>query len=78
MDFIKSLLLGEFNFIIPISYIIAGTVLAVFIFAVRYILYTRRKKAYAKRVATSQKTQLEEHSQLVKEENGQAVQETMI
>ncbi|NLZ49089.1 MAG: hypothetical protein GX895_09965 [Clostridiales bacterium] len=48
MDFVKSLLLGKFNFIIPISYIIIGIFVAVLVFTIRYILYSKRKKAFAR------------------------------
>ncbi|HCW03703.1 MAG TPA: hypothetical protein DGK91_03660 [Clostridium sp.] len=78
MDFIKSLFLGEFNFIIPISYIIAGTLVAIFVFTVRYLLYTKRKKAFAKEISNSQKRSLQENKKLANEEDGQAVQEKRI
>ena len=44
MNFLMSLFSGEFNFTVPISYIVAGTLAAVFIFTVRYVLYTKRKR----------------------------------
>lgn len=78
MDFIKSLFLGEFNFIIPISYIIAGILVAIFVFTVRYLLYTKRKKAFAKEISNSQKRSLQENKKLANEEDGQAVQEKRI
>jgi Ca2+-dependent lipid-binding protein len=78
VDFIKSLFLGEFNFIIPISYIIAGTLVAIFVFTVRYLLYTKRKKAFAKEISNSQKRSLQENKKLANEEDGQAVQEKRI
>jgi Ca2+-dependent lipid-binding protein len=78
VDFIKSLFLGEFNFIIPISYIIAGILVAIFVFTVRYLLYTKRKKAFAKEISNSQKRSLQENKKLANEEDGQAVQEKRI
>ena len=78
MDFIKSLFLGEFDFIIPISYIIAGILVAIFVFTVRYLLYTKRKKAFAKEISNSQKRSLQENKKLANEEDGQAVQEKRI
>jgi uncharacterized membrane-anchored protein YhcB (DUF1043 family) len=48
MSFIFKLLDGEFNFIIPISYMIIGVMVAVLIFAIRYGVYKKRKKLYAK------------------------------
>lgn len=47
MSFIFKLLNGELNFIIPISYIIIGTLAALIIFTMRYVVYKKRKKFYA-------------------------------
>lgn len=78
MDFVKRLFLGEFNFIVPVSYMISGILVAIFIFTARYAVYTKRKKAFEKRSNSLNKKQLQENIQLVKEENGQAIQEKMI
>ena len=48
MSFVYKLLSGEFDFIIPISYIIFGGVVAIIVFWVRYSTYMKRKKQYAK------------------------------
>lgn len=48
MNFVYKLLSGEFDFIIPISYIIFGGAVAIIIFWVRYSTYMKRKKQYAK------------------------------
>ncbi|NLM36396.1 MAG: hypothetical protein GX206_13225 [Clostridiales bacterium] len=78
MNFLMSLFSGEFNFTVPISYIVAGTLAAVFIFTVRYVLYTKRKKAFANQTINLGKKQQQDNIQLVNEETGQALQENMI
>lgn len=78
MDFIKIIFLGEFNFILPVSYMIAGILIAIFIFTVRYVVYTKRKRAFAKQISSLNEKPIEENIPLVKDENGQAIQEKII
>ena len=78
VDFIKRIFLGEFNFILPVSYMIAGILIAIFIFTVRYVVYTKRKRAFAKQISSLNEKPIEENIPLVKDENGQAIQEKII
>ena len=78
MDFIKRIFLGEFNFILPVFYMIAGILIAIFIFTVRYVVYTKRKRAFAKQISSLNEKPIEENIPLVKDENGQAIQEKII
>lgn len=48
MNFIYRILKGEFNFIIPVSYMIIGMVFAGVIFLIRYTFYMKRKKYFLK------------------------------
>jgi len=48
MNFIYDLLKQKFDFIIPLFYIIIGIVAAIVIFLVRFSIYTKRKRYYAK------------------------------
>jgi hypothetical protein len=48
MKFIYRILKGEFNFIIPVSYMLIGMISAGVIFIVRYTLYMKRKKHFLK------------------------------
>lgn len=48
MDFLVGLLKGEYNFIVPISFIILGAIVGIMIFVVRYSVYINRRKSFAK------------------------------
>jgi len=57
---------------------IAGILIAIFIFTVRYVVYTKRKRAFAKQISSLNEKPIEENIPLVKDENGQAIQEKII
>ncbi|MDF2820598.1 MAG: hypothetical protein K0R15_1039 [Clostridiales bacterium] len=48
MDFVARILSGEFNYIVPISFILIGMIAGVIIFVIRYSVYTSRKNNYIK------------------------------
>lgn len=48
MNFIYDLLNKKFDFIIPLFYIIISIISAIIIFLIRFSIYTKRKKYYAK------------------------------
>lgn len=47
MNLIYSILIGKFNFITPISFMIMGILISAIAFTVRYTIYIKRKKYYA-------------------------------
>jgi hypothetical protein len=46
MNFLFKVMTGEFNFIIPISYMAMATIVATFVFILRYTVYKVRKRHY--------------------------------
>ncbi len=46
MELIRRVFLGDFNRVIPMSFIVIGVFLSFLISTTRYLLYIKRKKAF--------------------------------